>query len=282
MNIQINGKDADIRLEAEKTVGEILAGLESWLANTGYRLSGVELDGEAVSAGSIEESFRREIDSVETLNIKTSSMQELIAEGLFCALQDIDVYENTDFTEKQSFAEQWRESPEACLLAEQTPELHTWIIKTFSGEGPGLQGLRAIVEERLRELQDPSGEIGRAEPLIAEVCSRLEDLPLDIQTGKDSRAAETVNIFSNITEKVFRLCNVLKMEGFAVEEIRIDEISISEFLTEFSAALRELLAAYEQHDTVLVGDLAEYEMSPRLRGLYSALLCISKPPVAPA
>jgi hypothetical protein len=32
-----------------------------------------------------------------------------------------------------------------------------------------------------------------------------------------------------------------------------------------------MLAAYKQRDTVLVGDLAEYEMAPRLRGLYAAI-----------
>ena len=47
---------------------------------------------------------------------------------------------------------------------------------------------------------------------------------------------------------------------------------MTDYIMEFSAALRELLAAYEQHDTVLVGDLAEYEMAPRLRGLHAALL----------
>ena len=35
--------------------------------------------------------------------------------------------------------------------------------------------------------------------------------------------------------------------------------------------LKELVEAYEIQDAVLVGDLAEYELSPRLLKLYSAL-----------
>jgi hypothetical protein len=42
-------------------------------------------------------------------------------------------------------------------------------------------------------------------------------------------------------------------------------------MEEFGAALKELLAAYEVRDAVLVGDLAEYELAPRLRGLYAAI-----------
>jgi len=105
-----------------------------------------------------------------------------------------------------------------------------------------------------------------------EICARLEDLPLDIQTGKDARAAETVNTFSNIAEKVFRIIGILKLEGFPVGEITVGSMPIAAYITEFGSALRELLTAYEQHDTVLVGDLAEYEMAPRLRGLHSAVL----------
>ena len=49
------------------------------------------------------------------------------------------------------------------------------------------------------------------------------------------------------------------------------EITVSDYIGEFNAILKELLAAYETRDSVLVGDLAEYELAPRLRCLYAAL-----------
>jgi hypothetical protein len=131
--------------------------------------------------------------------------------------------------------------------------------------------LKPVFEERLRELQDPAGEMSRIEPLINDICFRLEEFPLDIQTGKDAKAAETVSIFSGVAEKVFRIYNVLKIEGFPITEITVENIPVTSYITEFNTALKELLAAYEQFDTVLVGDLAEYEMSPRLRNLHGAL-----------
>jgi hypothetical protein len=271
MEIRINGQTADIRLENERTVGEIFAGLEQWLANTGHRLSGIAIDGKTVYSDGIAESFGRDIASVKTLDILTSSLPQLLAESLLNTLRDIDEYEVADFDEKRRMAEEWRQSPQAGLLAEQSPELYDRAHKTFAGEGVGPAALRSLVEERLRETQDPAGEFTRLEPLIAEICARLEDLPLDIQTGKDSRAAQTVSLFSNIGEKIFRLFKELKTEGFPVGAITVAEVPIADYITEFGAALRELLAAYEQHDTVLVGDLAEYEMAPRLRGLYAAI-----------
>ena len=112
----------------------------------------------------------------------------------------------------------------------------------------------------------------RTGALVDEICARLEELSLDIQTGKDARAAETVRTFSGVAEKVFRVFNMLKLAGFPVGEITVENASITAYITDFGTALRELLAAYEQHDTVLVGDIAEYEMAPRLRCLHSAIL----------
>jgi len=131
--------------------------------------------------------------------------------------------------------------------------------------------LTALFEERLRELLDPAGEMSRTALLVDDICARLTEFPLDIQTGKDTRAAETVNVFSGVAEKVFRIYNTLKIEGYPVSEITVDNIPINDYITEFSKALKELLDAYEKRDTVLIGDLAEYEMAPRLRGLHAAV-----------
>ncbi|MDR0316596.1 MAG: hypothetical protein LBH97_06825 [Treponema sp.] len=272
MNIRINGQEANIQVETEKTVGEILAGLEQWLENSGHRLSGMTIDGELINSGSIEASFCRNIDSISTLDIITSSLQELTIEGLTHVLEDIEEYENLDFDGKQRYAVLWEESPAARLLAGEIPELFTWITQTFSGEGLSPQALRPAVEERLREIQDPMNELGKTEPIIAGICVRLEELPLDIQTGKDARAAETLSFFSAIAGKFFRIFNLLKVMGFPLAEIKVEEKPVAEYISEFSAALREIVTAYEQRDTVLVGDLAEYELSPRLRNLSAALL----------
>jgi len=272
MKIRINGADADIQLETEKNVGEILCALDAWLAGTGHRLSGLNIDGEAASTGSLETFFDRDVDTVTTLDITTTPVLRLFAESLLNTIQDIDAYEAAGFEERGRFSEQWKQSPQALLLAEHSPDLFNWASQTFSGEGSGTQAFRVLVEERLRELQDPAAEISRTGPLINEICTRLEELPLDIQTGKDARAAETVRTFSGVTEKVFRVLYILRTEGFPVGEITVENMPVTAYITDFGTALKELLAAYEQHDTVLVGDLAEYEMAPRLRSLYAAVV----------
>jgi len=276
MKIKINGVDADIQPENEKTIGEILGALDGWLAGSGHRLSGLNIDGKTVSAQEMEQSFSRGIETINTVDICTTSLPQLVADSLNATMRDIEEFQVLAFDEKAVFADKWKTSPQGCLLAEQYPELFNWTIKAFSGEGCSPQVLTALFEERLRELTDPVGEMSRTAQLVDDICARLAEFPLDIQTGKDSRAAETVNIFSGVAEKVFRIYHTLKIEGFPVKEIIVDSTPISEYITEFSNALKELLDAYERRDTVLIGDLAEYEMAPRLRGLHAAVWGVVK------
>ncbi|MDR0878268.1 MAG: hypothetical protein LBN21_09455 [Treponema sp.] len=271
MNITINGKAADITLESEKTIGDILAALGDWLENSGFRLSGIDVDGQTIFSDVLEDAFDTDVSGVDNLDIRTSSLAELTAEALLKTRGDLAAYEDAPFGEKRDFAESWGNSPQAGFLAARIPELKDWADRTFSGVGMGAAELRGIIDERLRELTDPIGELNRAGPLIEELVVRLTDLPLDIQTGKDGRAAETIGIFSGAAEKVFRIFNLLKTQGFAVEELKAEGIPVADYVGEFGTALKELLAAYESKDSVLVGDLAEYELAPRLRSLYDAI-----------
>ncbi|MDR1238649.1 MAG: hypothetical protein LBK27_00895 [Treponema sp.] len=271
MNITINGNPADITLESEQYVGDVLAGLDGWLTGSGHRLSGLEIDGETADSGSLETLFDRELAGIHCLDIRTSSLLELTAEALIHTREDSKGYEHADFEEKQALAGRWLQSPAALFLAGQNPDLYQWAEKTFSGEGISAGELRLLIDERLRELTDPLGELNRAEPLIDGLVRRLEDLPLDIQTGKDGRAVETIEIFSGLSGKIFRVFAILKAGGLDASALKVDDISIQAFIEEFDAILRELLAAYETKDAVLVGDLAEYELAPRLRKLYAVI-----------
>jgi hypothetical protein len=202
-----------------------------------------------------------------------------MAEALINLRRDIEDYKQAGFEEKKEFRGRWQKSPEAFFLSEQIPELYEWAGKSFAGEGVSPGELLNIVEERLRELQDPAGELHKAEPLIQVIIRRLGDLPLDIQTGKDGRAVETIQLFSNIAEKVFRLFQLLKAEGYNVASLKVDNMPISDYIDEFGTALKELLAAYETKDAVLVGDLAEYELAPRFGNLYAAIRAPAVSPV---
>lgn len=270
MNITINGKAADITLESEKTLGEVLAGLEEWLQSSGHRLSGLEVDGEKADSFSLDRFFSREVTGIDTLNLSTSSWAELAVEALEGLYGEMESFLESPFGERAALKQNWEECPGGRFLAEQMRDLYQTADQTFSGEGMEPQELQKIIRERMRELEDPRQEIAASGPLVTLVAGRLEELPLDIQTGKDRRAAETVQLFSGIAEKLFRLLGMLKLEGYSPETLTVEGVPIFKYVEEFRSTLQDMTAAYEAKDVVLVGDLAEYELSPRLLKFYSA------------
>jgi len=270
MEIKINGKAVNFTLDNEKNIGEVIVGLEQWVAASGHRLSGFSIDEQPVSASQVENVFSKKIDSVKTLDISTSSIAELTSISLSSILNDIEEFEKLKLEDKKSFFNEWKERVQVKFIAEQIPEILPLCVNTFyQGELP-VNMLRSVVEEMLREVNDPVNEFAGIESALNETCERLINLPLDIQTGKDAQAADTIQLFSGISEKILRLVRQLNIQGF-LPQID-DEKPIIKLIKEFGDVVKELLEAYEKHDTVLIGDLAEYETSPKLKELFAVIM----------
>jgi hypothetical protein len=270
MEIRINGKTADIKPDHEKTVGEVMASMEEWLVNSGHRLSGLTIDGEDLNISTLDEIFSRQIDAIKVLDIKTSSLAQLTALSFFNLLEDIKEFENLKTEEKGLFFNQWRERAQSLFISEQANDLFDYCVNLFLYGSMDAQTVYSITEERLREVKEPVAEFKIMEAIVHETCNRLIDLPLDIQTGKDAQAAQTIQIFSGVTEKIIRLVRQFDIQGLLSYQ-NSEEQSVITLLNGFVDYVKQLLDAYEKNDTVLVGDLAEYEVSPRLRDLYAAL-----------
>jgi len=274
MEIHINGKPADITLESEKKVGDVLAGIENWLEGSLLFISGLELDGKTYGSISLDSVFEMPLESISSINVKTSGWAELVLEALLELKNTLEFYETLSAAEREENSKRWEKSVHALFLKSNTPELHNLVIKTMEGSFP-VSGTISLVSERIREIEDPSRELAGSKTAIEEVAKRLEELPLDIQTGKDKRAAETISIFSTLAEKLFRLVFLFKHFGAALETIEVPTpdrcLNLKDYIDEFNTALKELVSAYENNDTVLVGDLAEYELSPRLLCLANIL-----------
>ncbi|MDR1025276.1 MAG: hypothetical protein LBL56_06065 [Treponema sp.] len=271
MEITINGKQTDITLEHEKTLGDVLSALEDWLHGSGYRLSGLRVNGETIGEASLDRFFGRDLSSVETLDLETASWAEHAAQSIVSLYGMIREMEESAYAEREGLRAAWTVLPEAQFLKSEMPELWTAAEGAFAGEGPAPGELRGMLEERLRELENPRQELSGAGPLVEALVRRLQDLPLDIQTGKDRRAAETMGLFSTLTEKLIRLFNLLKIEGFFPENKTVGGMPVLDYIGEFDSTLKDLIRAYEDRDTVLVGDLAEYELAPRLLQFYDTI-----------
>ena len=272
MEIIINNNPIDITLDTEKTLGEVLSGLELWISSTGNRIQGINIDGKDIPSEDLNTVFENDIKNIKKLNISINLWRDLALEALEVLHNVCLAWENSSFEERKDLISIWEDSAAARFLVSDMADVYELCDRSFKGtENITVSSLKVFIEERLREFTDPLREIINAEALVKNISQRMEDLPLDMQTGKELRAAETMQLFSGIGEKLFRILLIYRSMGLSLEEHTIDNQNAKSFIDSFTGILAELQSAYESQDTVLAGDIAEYELSPRLLLFYDAL-----------
>jgi hypothetical protein len=143
--------------------------------------------------------------------------------------------------------------------------------ETLRGFGQRVAAFDALFRERLAELEEPVSELRRTAALFQAESSELRELPVYLQTGKEDRAMRAVLLFIEIFDKVRRLIPELRRNGVETEAVSIDGLGLPEFYASFNEMLRTLSKALEDKDSVLIGDLAEYEVAPRMGAFFAAM-----------
>jgi hypothetical protein len=263
MNIIIDGNVADISFENEKTLADVITGLDRWAFDSGFCLTRISVDGDSAD-GSIDRFFSREIDDVRTLTVETTPFPVFYGEALAELNDTLCSWQKAEAAGRTALEGKWRKTPAAAFLAEHDYFLSNVLDGEFSDDT--VKTAMVMVRQRIEESSNPVAVFLGMEDSLNQETGRLLDLPLDLQTGNDKRAAETIERFSGFTQRMLRLFLLLKCVT-----IQKTEAADMVLLDEFNSALREFLSAYENKDMVLSGDLAEYEIAPRIRNIYTLL-----------
>lgn len=104
-----------------------------------------------------------------------------------------------------------------------------------------------------------------------EISTQLTDLSVKFQSGKDKEANLLI---SNLVEFLDGFCHTVTLSSLFPEKfgsLVINGATVKDFFSEFSQILNDFKQAIEDKDTVLIGDLAEYEISPRLSSISEAI-----------
>ena len=277
MIITINGEKIDFTLEAEKSVGDVVGGLTEWLDNSGMLIESVRLNGE--SAPMAEDEWKdREIEGVETLELNAVNRRTARLIQLETARDYFGLLANCAAS---GGGEQLAELSASCsdlrgmlphLLDEGSrPEVVARIDAVFekagfplSEEGGVLRDpeslaaeaelVKALLERRVKELDNPRKEAAAAAAALASTAESLEDAAVKLQTGQDGAAME---IMLHLTELLGAFMRPAAWMSGRDEAVKSAARDITGFLSE----LEEAMGA---GDTVLIGDLLEYEIKPRL------------------
>ena len=101
------------------------------------------------------------------------------------------------------------------------------------------------------------------------LCSELEELPVLMQQNDDKKSFDIINRFAESFDILCHLATLSSLFPAKFEGKTIDEKPLPEFLKDFSPILTDFEDSLKNKDTVLTGDLAEYELKPRLEAYIS-------------
>ncbi len=122
--------------------------------------------------------------------------------------------------------------------------------------------------------QNIEDSFSKLSSLFVELSKNMEQISVKLQGGKEREAHESIK---NLADSIDEFCHIATLASLFKEysNIKIDGKAFSEFFGDFSPVLRDFEQALKSNDTVTVGDLAEYEICPRLEAIAKTLEGIS-------
>jgi hypothetical protein len=283
LNIQLNDQPLDVTIGETETLGEVVRDLEAWLRGSDLVLYSVRHQDRELLSRPEEEWAAIPQGQITTLQVTVKPARDLTILNLQTVLEYLDLLAaNLDGENPspavvsrelldgypamaQSFGQHFPDSRPALQRLEDL--LRTGQLPDPAGsQAPALiESLRTRVALRLGELTDPQEALRVLERCLDRCIAEISEVSILLQTGRNRQAMEVMIRFSELSQDLVRVV------GRDLNDCEVDGKSLPEFYKELNGILSELIEAFGARDSVLIGDLMEYEVAPRLRSLRSFL-----------
>ena len=107
--------------------------------------------------------------------------------------------------------------------------------------------------------------------LFNELAAQMEGVPVALQSGKNAEVSESIKKLADSIEQFCHVATLASLFPDTFSTSSLNGISFKDFFAEFSPILKDFEDALQNNDTVMLGDLSEYEICPRLKEISKAL-----------
>lgn len=264
MKLRINDEEIQFTLQDEKTVNDILKSLEQEFEEIGQSIDKIIVNGRNCNSTNIEKIIILELKEVETISVYTSPLSKLYYIALF-GLKNTLLSGNSKGTEEDVKETEQDFSYIQSVDFEGAEEL----AKFFKEKKYDLA--KKWIDNTMNFLEAPFESIQQTQKRIEIILPKVEEISVLFQTGKDKEIIQNVAAFSELTATLLETIRLIrKIKLFPLHD-KIGDKSVQEFLEEYNNILSEFLNSIESGDTVLTGDLAEYEIVPKTKELLSLI-----------
>ena len=107
--------------------------------------------------------------------------------------------------------------------------------------------------------------------LFVDLSEKMEQVPMELQKGNNK---EVSNSIKNLADSIDTFCNIATLASLFPDDFKtptVAGLNFEEFFKDFSPILKDFEEALSNNDSVMIGDLSEYEICPRLKSISEAL-----------
>jgi hypothetical protein len=307
MRITVNGAPLPLDIDESGSLGAALAGADELLDKAGSVIVSLKVDGREVDAEGYSACAERPASSVSSVEIMAEDAAAIRLRALETLLELLSIAKrasqdspfpaeggetrteaaqsagsSADWAGLRTGAEDMRDAFAGLFAADELSFVQLFAeLLGRAGDAPDRASrieisaqadrLASVFGERLAELRSPVAEMRTASTLFDARSGELAELPVLLQTGKEGEAMKAVLYFIEIFNKVIRIIPELRRSGIDTGSLKVGDSTMAEFYGSFNDILRQLTEAFEHKDAVLIGDLAEYEVLPRMKCFFAAM-----------
>ncbi len=196
MKFYINGQEADITLDTEQNLGDILKSFELECEKNNATTINIVVNGKEMDASDFDQAVQRPIDEIDTLELTT-----ITEDDIWVSFQDIAARFN------------------------------------------------AIIED-------------------------LRLISVRFQNGQDKMALDSVAKLADIVDYFCKVTALSALFPNRFGSMDVESVKVQDFFSDFSSILGEFEEAFKNSDSVMLGDLAEYEITPRIESIITMINAI--------
>ena len=141
----------------------------------------------------------------------------------------------------------------------------------FDDEASKPLGKDTKFEFSIVTINDIKESFEKLSALFNELALQMEGVPVALQSGKNLEVSESIK---KLADSIDHFCHIATLASLFPETFNTESlngINLKNFFADSSPILKDFEEALQNNDTVMLGDLSEYEICPRLKDIANAL-----------
>lgn len=291
MTLLINDQDVNFTLEGGECASDIYKSVNSFLKESGHLIYSFCIDGIETDPENQSIWQNKKTSEIEKIEITALTEKEFLLTGLLTVAEYINLLTRAITEDSLGIIDDLM--TEYPSIAKNIPVLikgtrglliADHLTKILKNSGLLNEGLKTeyrdtilteiaqiteLINSEAREIENPQTELISSISVLENLIPQLNDVSILLQTGKDQQAMTLIIALTELLQKILRLISIFNTDNLIIDNKKYDPFS-----AELNSTLNELAEAFDAKDSVLIGDLLEYEITPKLEMLFTVVKSI--------